>query len=273
MLVFPNVKINLGLNIIRKREDGYHDLETVFYPLGLADILEFTINKSKTEFAQTGLILDTGTANNLVVKAYDLLKEKYNLPELNIHLHKNIPSGAGLGGGSSDAAFMLKTLNEYFKLGIKNKKIFAYADELGSDCPFFLRNEPVFAEGTGNIFSKVNIDLNKFYIFLIKPNIHISTKEAFSGILPKTPKKCLKDIINLPIDQWKKCMINDFEKNIFIRYPEIKQIKDKLYDLGAIYAQMSGSGASVFGFFIDEPLVPKEFKKYFTYIQKPLVKD
>ena len=269
MLIFPNAKINIGLNIVKKRPDGYHDLETVFYPINLTDILEFVETAGNTKFVNTGIDLGIEEKDNLILKAYQLLKKEYNLPESEIHLHKIIPTGAGLGGGSSDASFMLKSLNEYFNLNITDKSLEKYAQQLGSDCPVFIKNKAVFAEGTGNIFSKIELDLSKYFILIVKPDIHIPTKIAFSGINPKSPEQSLKDLIKLPVSEWKEYIINDFESTVFKQFPEIKKIKDTLYESGAIYAQMSGSGAAVFGIFEEEPVIPDEFLLYFYYMQKP----
>ena len=270
MLIFPNAKINIGLNIINKRPDGYHDLETVFYPINLTDILEFVECPGNIRFISSGINIDIEKNNNLVLKAYHLLKKKYALPVLNIHLHKIIPTGAGLGGGSSDAGYMLKSLNDYFNLNISEEKLENYAQQLGSDCPFFIKNKPVYAEGTGNIFSETKLDLSKYFILIIKPEIHIPTKHAFSGIKAKIPKQSLKELITLPVNEWKNIIKNDFESNVFKQFPIIKKIKDTLYESGAIYAQMSGSGAAVFGIFNKEPKLPEEFHTYFYYIQKPV---
>lgn len=269
MLVFPNAKINIGLNITEKRSDGFHNLETVFYPINLTDILEFVESNDKTTFQNTGLQINVSNSDNLVLKAYYLLKENYKLPELHIHLHKIIPFGAGLGGGSSDAAFMLTALNTYFNLQITDTEIEKYAQQLGSDCSFFIKNKPVFAEGTGNIFSEINLDLSTYYILIIKPDIHINTKEAFTRIKPAKPEFNLKGISQLPVSEFNKTLTNDFEKSVFKLYPKVKQIKEILYHAGAIYAQMSGSGSSVFGIFSEKPKIPSEFNSYFTFLQKP----
>jgi len=269
MLVFPNAKINLGLNITEKRSDGFHNLETVFYPINLCDILEFVVSESKTSFINTGLQINVSDKENLVLRAYHLLKKDIQLPELMIHLHKIIPFGAGLGGGSSDAAFMLKALNSYFKLNLNIEQLKNYAQELGSDCPFFLKNKPVFAEGTGNIFTRVNSDLSDYHILIVKPDIHISTKEAFTGIKPATPEFNLRRISDLPISNFKNVLINDFEETVFRLYPEIKKIKKTLYNTGAVYAQMSGSGSAVFGIYKEKPDIPENFGSYFTFIHKP----
>jgi len=267
MLVFPNTKINIGLNITEKRNDGFHNLETIFYPIKLCDILEFVETNGKTEFHSSGININVSENNNLVMKANKLLQEDYKLPNFKIHLHKNVPLGAGLGGGSADASYMLTGLNDYFNLRITEDKLINYAQKLGSDCPFFIKNKPTFAEGTGNIFSNIDLDLSSYYILIIKPNIHVSTKDAFFNIVPKKPQVSLKELVKLPIHEWKKLIINDFENSVFKIYPEIKKIKDTLYNMGAIYAQMSGSGASVFGIFNNKPTIPNILKEYFIYIQ------
>ncbi|MCF6365186.1 MAG: 4-(cytidine 5'-diphospho)-2-C-methyl-D-erythritol kinase [Bacteroidales bacterium] len=270
MLIFPNTKINIGLNITEKRADGFHNIETIFFPVSLSDILEFVETKKNTVFTNTGIVVDSSEFDNLVLKAYKLLKLDFKLPPLNIHLHKIVPLGAGLGGGSSDASFMLKALNNCFKLNLSGKELINYAQKLGSDCPFFIKNNPVFAEGTGNIFTNIELDLSSYYILLVKPDIHISTKDAFSNIKPHKPKKPLTELIKQPINKWEKIIKNDFETSIFKIYPEIKKIKDTLYDIGAIYAQLSGSGATVYGIFKNEPETNNLFKKHFLYLQKPL---
>ncbi len=270
MLVFPNAKINIGLNITEKRQDGFHNIETVFYPTALTDILEFTVSKGDTSFKNTGLKINVPDSQNLVLKAYYLLKEKYKLPELHIHLHKMIPFGAGLGGGSSDAGFMLKSLNSNFNLQISDDESEKYAQQLGSDCPFFIQNKAAFAEGTGNIFSPVKLNLSNYYILIVKPDIHINTKDAYAGIIPEKPEISVKELIKLPIDRWNENIKNDFENIVFKLHPEIRQIKENLYQEGAIFAQLSGSGSAVFGFFASKPRISKYFDSYFTFLQKPI---
>jgi len=250
MLSFPNAKINLGLNIVSRREDGYHNLETIFYPVPLKDALEIVRSAQPVgKFVQTGIPLEGNPDDNLVVKAYRLLKEKYPVPEMDIYLRKQIPFGAGLGGGSSDAAFMLKLLNKELNLNISNEELEQIAAVLGADCAFFIQNKPVFATGIGNIFEPVELDLSEYQFVLVKPNIHVSTKEAYSKVQPAIPAISLKDIIRMPIEEWKGKMLNDFEHSVFYQYPEIREIKEKLYQSGALYASMSGSGSSVFGIF------------------------
>lgn len=260
MITFPNCKINLGLNIVSKRDDGYHNLETIFYPVPLTDALEIVPGKEiSTRFFQSGIAIDGDTDNNLVMKAYRLFLDEIlpNHPQketsLDIYLRKNIPFGAGLGGGSSDAAFMLKLMNDYFSTELSTEEMEKMAVKIGADCPFFVRNLPVFAEGTGNIFSPINLSLEGYFLVLIKPDIHVSTKEAYAQIKPKHPLVSVKEIITQPIENWKEALVNDFEENVFNLYPEIKQIKENLYAQGALYASMSGSGSSVFGIF-KEPL-------------------
>lgn len=265
MIVFPNAKINIGLNITGKRLDGYHNLETIFYPVGLSDILEFVEFDSPTRLNVSGLNIHTSEEDNLVLKAYRILKKQYHLPELNIFLHKMIPTGAGLGGGSSDASFFVKALNEYFELGINQEQLEQYVQKLGSDCPFFINNKTVFARGTGNIFSEIELDLSGYQIVIVKPEIHINTKSAFQNIKFKTPENSLKELVKLPVEEWKKYIVNDFESYCFKQFPEILVMKSRLYSLGALYAQMSGSGSAVFGIFKTKPEIPTEFNHYFVY--------
>ena len=252
MITYPNAKINLGLNITEKRPDGYHNLETVFYPINLQDALEVKIWEGEGEYAlkTAGTPIEGDPDNNLVVKAYRILKQDFpEMPAVDIHMYKHIPTGAGLGGGSADAAFMLKLLNEKFKLQLSTEQLEEYASKLGADCAFFIRNKPVFASGIGNIFEPINSSLKGYYLVLIKPEIFVSTKDAFAHIKPKAPQHSLKEIIRMPVETWRATMKNDFEESVFYKFPEIAAIKDKLYDLGAVYASMSGSGSSVFGIF------------------------
>ena len=271
MITFPNAKINLGLNIIEKRPDGYHNLETVFYPVPVEDALEVNIlNESTQKFRlhQAGLEIAGEAENNLVVKAYKLLDERFNLPPIDIHLFKHIPSGAGLGGGSSDAAYMLKLLNEKFNLKLSDKNLEEYAARLGADCAFFIRNAPTYAEGIGNIFSPISLSLKGYQIVLVKPDIFVSTRDAFAQIKSHRQEIPLKEVIKQPIEEWKERMVNDFEESVFPQFPAIKEIKEKLYEAGAIYAAMTGSGSSVFGLFKpeDNKSVKEDFgEKAFVY--------
>ena len=271
MITFPNAKINLGLNIIEKRPDGYHNLETVFYPVPVEDALEVNIlNESTQKFRlhQAGLEIAGEAENNLVVKAYKLLDERFNRPPIDIHRFKHIPSGAGLGGGSSDAAYMLKLLNEKFNLELSDENLEEYAAKLGADCAFFIRNAPTYAEGIGNIFSPISLSLKGYQIVLVKPDIFVSTRDAFAQIKSHRQEIPLKEVIKQPIEEWKERMVNDFEESVFPQFPAIKEIKEKLYEAGAIYAAMTGSGSSVFGLFKpeDNKSVKEDFgEKAFVY--------
>ena len=255
MITYPNAKINLGLNIVEKRPDGYHNLETIFYPINLQDALEVTQLDGEGEYALTlsGTPIEGDPDQNLVIKTYRLLKKDFpDMPAIDIHMYKHIPTGAGLGGGSADAAFMIKLLNEKFKLGLSIEKMEEYAATLGADCAFFIRNKPVFASGIGNIFEPIQLSLKGYYLVLVKPDIFVSTKDAFSLIQPMKPSQSLREIVRMPVETWRATMKNDFENSVFQKYPEIAAIKDKLYDMGAIYASMSGSGSSVYGIFREQ---------------------
>lgn len=255
MITYPNAKINLGLNIVEKRPDGYHNLETIFYPINLQDALEVTLLEGDKEYELTlsGTPIEGNPEDNLVIKAYRLLKEDYpHIAPVDIHMYKHIPTGAGLGGGSADAAFMIKLLNDKFKLGLSIEEMENYAARLGADCAFFIQNKPVFASGIGNIFEPIQLSLKGYFLVLIKPDIFVSTKDAFSLITPKMPVQSLKEIVRMPVETWRATMKNDFENSVFKKFPEIAAIKDKLYDMGAIYASMSGSGSSVYGIFREQ---------------------
>ncbi|MBE6286768.1 MAG: 4-(cytidine 5'-diphospho)-2-C-methyl-D-erythritol kinase [Mediterranea massiliensis] len=259
MIAFPNAKINLGLNITEKRTDGYHNLETIFYPIPVEDALEVTLLKEAGkpyQLHQAGLEIAGDAESNLVIKAYKMLNEHHPLPPVDIHLLKHIPSGAGLGGGSADAACMLKLLNELFALQLADEQLEDYAARLGADCAFFIKNRPTYAEGIGNIFSPIELSLKGYQIYLVKPNVFVSTRDAFAQIKPKYPEVSLKEVIKLPIEEWRHLMVNDFEASVFPQFPVIGEIKNTLYSAGAIYASMSGSGSSVFGLFAPEVLLP-----------------
>jgi len=253
MVVFPNAKINVGLNVVEKRIDGFHNIETIFYPIPLCDILEF--NKASDGifvFENTGLKIDGETEKNLVVKAFRLVQKDFMLPEIKIHLHKIIPFGAGLGGGSSDASFMLKSLNDYFELRLTNQQLKNYAEMLGSDCPFFIDNVPSFATGKGECLTKIENFLNQKYLILVHPAIHVNTAMAYSGVKPNKTVNSLDELIHRPIVEWRNSITNDFEASVFQRFPEIENIKNRLYGAGAIYVSMTGSGSAVFGIFENE---------------------
>jgi len=247
MLKFANAKINIGLHIVSKRSDGYHDLETIFYPVKIYDAVEILpSNKPELKIWNSDLVADD---QNLCLKAFHLLSQEYNISPVQIHLLKNIPIGAGLGGGSSDASAILELLNDYFKLNISRDSLKEYASQLGADCPFFIDNKTMYAEGTGTQLTEINLDLSKYKIVVIKPDIHISTAEAYSKVSPMETEINLKEAIKLPIQEWKYLIKNDFELSLFDKYPLIGDIKAKLYEKGAKYASMSGSGSSVFGIF------------------------
>lgn len=248
MIVFPNAKINIGLQLVSKRPNGYHNLETVFYPVQLFDALEMA-ETGKTGISFSGLPMEGPPNENLVMKAYQILKEDFGLPPVQFHLHKNIPVGAGLGGGSSDAAFTLKMLNAFFKLHISSENLKKYAAKLGADCPFFIENKPAYAEGIGDQLSLVNIDLSQFQMVVLKPQVSVSTAVAYKNVIPSVPGFKLKNLPDVPVEQWKDVVKNDFEKSVFLQFPEIKRWKEKLVELGAEYASMSGSGSAVFGIF------------------------
>lgn len=254
MILYPNAKINIGLNVVEKRPDGYHNLETVFYPIPLQDALEITpiqsISSEKGyQFKLMGTVLDGTPDDNLIVRAYRLLRDEHRLPPVSLYLYKHIPTGAGLGGGSSDAAYTIKALNDIYKIGLTEEQMEDYAARLGADCAFFIKNQPVFATGIGNEFHELQLSLKGKVIVLVKPDIFVSTKDAYSLVKPTRPEVSLPELLAQPIETWKDTVVNDFELSVFPKFPEIACIKDKLYDLGALYASMSGSGSSVYGIF------------------------
>ena len=261
MVTFPNAKINIGLNIVNKRPDGYHNIESCFYPVPWSDVLEIIESETLT-FKSTGIEIPGNPLENLCLKAYHLIRTDHDIPPVSIHLHKVIPIGAGLGGGSADGAFMLRLLNDKFELNISNERLEAYASKLGSDCPFFIQNTPRMARGTGNEFSELSLDLKGYHLVLIYPDIHVSTKEAYSGIVPKRRDLKLGSILKTPIEDWRDQVYNDFEDSIFPKHPIIKEVKDSLYQQGAIYASMTGSGATVFGLFEEEKQTNFDFSKH-----------
>lgn len=251
MLAFANAKINLGLNLTEKRDDGYHNLETVFYPIKLHDVVEI-IDADETSCVIKGIDIPGNAEDNICLKAFKALQNDFNLPHQQIILLKNIPVGAGLGGGSADAAFLIKLINDKFNLGLSIDKMQDYARVLGADCAFFIENKPTFAFGIGDEFEEVKIDLSNYYMVLVKPEIHVSTAEAYSKVNVKQPKTSLKELINLPLSEWKANIANDFETSVFAKYLEIDEIKTQLYAAGATFALMSGSGSSVFAIFENE---------------------
>lgn len=263
MIVFPNAKINIGLNIVEKRPDGYHNLETLFYPVPWEDALEVhalsTPSEKKCVLHLAGSIAIGDCKENLVERTYKLLNEAYDLPPIEVHLYKNIPSGAGLGGGSADAAFMLKLLNEKFRLGIGCNQLEEYCSQLGADCAFFIRNTPVLASGIGDKFTPVSFSLSGYRLVIVKPSVFVSTAQAFARIRPRVPEVSISDAIKHPIGEWKTLLKNDFEESVFPQHPTIEKIKEQLYDAGAVYASMSGSGSAVYGIFNGDDAPPTSF--------------
>jgi len=255
MVSFPNAKINLGLNVVEKRPDGYHNIESVFLPINIKDVLEIIISEDKTEdivFTSSGLQIVGDISCNLCIRAFKLLKKDFDLPPIKMHLHKNIPMGAGLGGGSADGAFALKMLNNKFNLNLSELELIHYALKLGSDCPFFIINKPSFATSRGELLKNIDLDLSSYKIIIINPNIHISTAWAFNNIVPHFPQKKVCDIIKHPIENWKNELINDFENSVLKEHTSIKKIKETLYNYDAIYASLTGTGSTVFGIFKNE---------------------
>lgn len=258
MLLFPHAKINLGLYILQKREDGYHELETVFYPVRhLKDILEVVINRDPASdliFTTSGLSIEGTADQNLCAKAYNILKKKFpELPAVRMHLHKHIPMGAGLGGGSSDGAFTLRLLNEKFNLQLSNEQLLNYALQLGSDCPFFIFDQPCIGKGRGEILHPIDFSLNDYQIIIVHPGIHVSTSEAFKKLNRtkeyQDQREDISDILKLPVADWRNKLINDFQETVCLLHPEIDTIIQQFYQKGALYASLSGSGSAVYGIF------------------------
>lgn len=278
MITFPCAKINLGLNIVSKRPDGYHNLETVFYPIPLTDALEIKYmdekfpSESPCDLKITGNDVDCNEEDNLVIKAYQLLAADFQLPRVHAHLVKRIPTQAGLGGGSSDAAYMIRLLDERFRLNIGIPEMERYAAKLGADCAFFITADPSYAEGIGDVLMPADVPgagLGGYYLAVVKPSVAVSTRDAYTAIVPKTPAKCCRDIVRQPIETWKDELVNDFEAPIFAMHPELAAIKQSLYDSGAVYAAMSGSGSALFGIFREQPTgLEKEYEGMFCQVMK-----
>lgn len=271
MICFPNAKINLGLRVTEKRRDGYHNIETVFYPLNLSDILEITPlpdNSDRYAFKNTGDIVGVDPSENLCIKALNELNKHRQIPPVSIHLHKIIPSGSGLGGGSSDAAYVLKTLNELFQLQLSLSELTSIALRIGSDCPFFIHNKPLLAKGRGDIFDPVEIDLSGIHILLVHPGISVNTGWAYSKVKPGKQSCSISSIIRTDPGDWKNNLFNDFEPGIFTAYPHIERIRNKMLSAGAFYASMTGSGSAVYGLFYQpaEPgMITEEFPGMFVW--------
>ena len=271
MLTKPIAKINLGLNVVERRPDGYHNLETVFYPVQICDALEvFEMDEQfpsavDCDLKVTNIHIDGDEQKNLVVRAYNLLKQDFPaLPRIHAHLYKGIPTQAGMGGGSSDCGFMITLLNQMFKLGLSDEQMIQYAARLGADCAFFILNKPCYAEGIGETLEPIGLDLSGWYLAIVRPAIPVSTKEAFSLITPQHLALNCRDVVMQPVETWRDRLTNDFEKSVFALHPEIGAIKDRLYDMGAVYAAMSGSGSSLFGLF-RKPVSLEEFDAEGTF--------
>jgi 4-diphosphocytidyl-2-C-methyl-D-erythritol kinase len=272
MITFPIAKINLGLNVVERRPDGYHNLETVFYPVPIEDALEVQLMDSQfpsdydCDLKVTGITVEGDEQRNLVVRAYQLLKKDFpeQMKRIHAHLYKHIPTQAGMGGGSSNCSAMIRMMNELFQLKLSKQQMIAYAASLGADCPFFILNRPVYAEGIGERMEPINLDLKGWVLGIVRPNIPVSTKEAFALIRPKHPMKCCRDIVMQPVETWKNELVNDFEESVFTQYPTIGAVKQQLYDLGATYAAMSGSGSALFGLFRVQIDLAPYFKDMFV---------
>ena len=265
MILFSPAKINIGLHVLERREDGFHNLRSLMYPIALCDIIE--INQlaevgSPLRFSQSGIRFEADTEHNLCIKAWKLLSSERKLPNIAIHLHKQIPVGAGLGGGSSNASTILKGLNPLLSSPLSQEKLSDLAGELGSDCPFSLQDAPMMMEGRGDLLSQVKLSLDTLYLVVLFPEVHISTAEAYGGITPAKPDLHLRELIETSTELWKDLIVNDFENSIFARHPIIKKLKNSLYDAGAIYASMSGSGSSLFGIFKSKPELTGAIQKY-----------
>lgn len=275
MLLLPNCKINLGLQVVRKRPDGYHDLQTVFYPIPLRDNLELReLRNSDAPYALqlAGQAIEGNPDDNLIIKVYRQLKEEFDLPALDIYLYKHIPLGAGLGGGSSDAAFMMKGLNEVFELGLSDYEMERRLAGLGADCAFFVQNVPAYATGIGDELTPIPLSLKGMYIVLVKPDVFVSTREAYAGVTPKEPEHDLLKALRRPVTEWRDRVVNDFEPSVFAAHPELAAVKQTLYDMGADYAAMSGSGSTLFGLFSRPvPEARKVFKEHFVWTEHLVV--
>jgi 4-diphosphocytidyl-2-C-methyl-D-erythritol kinase len=273
MIIFPIAKINLGLNVVERRPDGYHNLETVFFPVALKDALEVTVmdetfpSAYDCDLKVSNIAIEGDEQKNLVVRAYNLLKKDFpQMPRVHAHLYKAIPTQAGMGGGSSDCAAMLVLLNKMFSLGLTEEQLIGYAARLGADCAFFILNTPAYAEGIGEKLERMDVNLNGYYLAVVRPDIPVPTKEAFSLITPCRPAKNCRDVVRKPVDTWRGELVNDFEKSVFALHPEIAGVKQRLYDLGADYAAMSGSGSAVFGIFSQRPSLDAEFDGMFKTV-------
>ncbi len=272
MIVFPNAKINIGLRVLRKRRDGYHDIESVFYPVSLSDVLEVLpsvqeLNAKKDEIYVSGLEAPA-SGDNLCIKAAKLFQNRHGIPDVRIHLHKNIPPGSGLGGGSSDAAYTLMALNEIYGIGLRDETLKQYASELGADCTFFIDNRPSIINGKGNVPEPVPVSLTGYYMILVFPGIEVSTAAAYQMIKPSEEGYTVREMIKLDPQEWKNKISNSFEEVVFRNHPELGDIKEALYRSGAVYASMSGSGSAIFGIFPSSPALVPELGTYHTHVEE-----
>jgi 4-diphosphocytidyl-2-C-methyl-D-erythritol kinase len=267
MIQFPNAKINLGLQLVRKRPDGFHDLVSCFYPVRWTDALEILPAQGEASFTLSGLPVPGNPTANLCWKAYELLRRDFDLPPIQMHLHKVIPMGAGLGGGSADAAVTLKILNELFNLNLSEDALENYARQLGSDCAFFIRNQPVLAVEKGDVFEPIELDLTGWHLVLVYPNLAISTAEAYAAVSPRLPGNSLKTLLAQEVSSWKNEVVNDFERSLFPNHPILADLKQQLYDLGATYASMSGSGSTMYGLFQSPLAAPLPFPQEYSVWQ------
>jgi len=271
MVRFPNAKINLGLKVPGKRDDGFHEIETIMYPVGLNDAVEIVKSQDNPfNLTTSGLAMPGPVQSNLCAKAFALMQQEYDIPNIEIHLHKFIPMGAGLGGGSSDAAFVLRMINEMFELNLDYQTLQDLAAGLGSDCPFFIENKPAVARGRGELLETIQLSLSDFHLLVIKPPVHIQTREAYANIQTASHQGSILDIIKQPIDEWREVLDNDFESYAFKKHPELASIKSKLYEQGAKYASMSGSGSALYGLFSKDPSIDNFDNQYFMWKGKLL---
>lgn len=270
MISYPKSKINLGLHVTEKRSDGYHNIETVFYSVDWTDILEIVPGPKHSrgiEIHISGLRVHGKHNDNLIVKAYNQLCADYALDAVKVYMHKQVPMGAGLGGGSADAAAMLRSLNEIFQLKISVAELEQRAAKLGADCAFFIEGKPVYATGTGTEFAPCSLNLNGWHIYIIHPGIHVGTAEAYSGVVPKKSEVSIPEILSCPVEEWKHSLRNDFEISVFAKFEEIAAVKENLYKHGAVYAAMSGSGSAVYGLFREKPAqlnLPENYRSKIT---------
>jgi len=268
MISFPKAKINIGLRVVEKRTDGFHNIETIFYPVALSDALEFVVQQGKAkedELVITGMDINTRPDKNLVTRAVKRLRLKYQVPPLKIHLHKAIPAGAGLGGGSSDASYMIRSINKCFRLDMTDDEMMEAALDMGSDCPFFLNPIPSSGSGRGEILKPVDAVLEGYYIVLLNPGFIISTKEAYHNCIPAKRSKRLEELFKEPVKTWKKTIVNDFEDFVFKVYPVVGELKRSLYRSGAVYSSMTGSGSTVYGLYSDKPSIKGKLRDYLIY--------